>query len=126
MAADIAFWIFPNFRYKWLPEEFKNRLPLELDFKKEATNCERCADIFKDHKNVAVPTVYREWTTERVLTMSFEQGIPLTNVKKMHEHGLDLKKSSRIISEAFSHMIYHEGVVHSDPHPGNIFVREKR
>ena len=72
---------------------------------------------------MAVPSVYREFTTERVLTMSFEKGIPATNVKEMHAQGIDLKKCARIISESFSHMIYEHGFVHSDPHPGNIFVR---
>lgn len=30
-----------------------------------------------------------------------------------------------MISETFNHMIYKEGFVHSDPHPGNLFVRPK-
>lgn len=74
---------------------------------------------------MAVPTVYREFTTPRVLTMSFEKGIPATSVQKMHEQGIDLKKCARVISETFTHMIFKEGFVHSDPHPGNIFVRPK-
>ena len=115
--------IFPDFKYGWLPEEFQTRLPNELDFEKEATNCERCSEIFKGNPNVAVPKVYRKHTTERVLTMSFERGISATNVKEMHEAGIDLKKAARIISESFSQMIYEHGFVHSDPHPGNIFVR---
>lgn len=36
-----------------------------------------------------------------------------------------MKKLARIISESFNHMIYEKGFVHSDPHPGNIFVRQK-
>lgn len=67
--------------------------------------------------------MYNDLTTERVLTMSFERGIPATNIKEMHSQGIDLKKAARIISEAFSYMIYEIGFVHSDPHPGNIFVR---
>ena len=42
------------------------------------------ADIFKGNPNVAVPKVYREFTTERVLTMTFEKGIPVTSVTEMH------------------------------------------
>lgn len=98
-------------------------MPNELNFEKEANNCERCGAIFKDNKNIAVPSVYRKYTTERVLTMSFERGIPATNVKEMHASGIDLKKCAKIISESFTHMIYEHGFVHSDPHPGNIFVR---
>jgi len=83
--SDAAMAIFPDYKYGWLPEEFRTRLPLEIDFRKEATNCERCAEIFKGSPNVAVPTVYRDFTTERVLTMTFEKGMPVSKVKEMHE-----------------------------------------
>ena len=124
-ASDCAMKIFPDFKYGWLPEEFKTRLPNELDFCKEANNAERCAGIFKGNPNVAVPSVYRELTTERVLTMTFEKGIPVTSVTEMHAQGMDLKRCSKLISETFNHMIYEVGFVHSDPHPGNIFCRPK-
>ena len=84
--------IFPDFRYGWLPTEFQTRLPLELNFVEEAKNCEKCAEIFKDNKNIAVPKVYNDFTTSRVLTMSFEEGIPATNVREMHALGIDLKQ----------------------------------
>lgn len=83
-ASDCAMTIFPDFKYGWLPEEFQVRLPRELDFNLEASNAERCKAIFKGNRNVAVPSVYREFTAERVLTMSYEPGIPATKVKEMH------------------------------------------
>lgn len=127
MATDIAGIIFPDFRYGWLPHEFKTRLPQELDFNKEANNAEKCKAIFKERDpRVYVPTVYREYTRERVLTMSFEEGIPVSHVREMHAQGIDLKKLSRIISETFIYMIYEKGFVHSDPHPGNMFVRKTK
>lgn len=79
-ASDCAMKIFPDFKYGWLPEEFQVRLPNELDFKKEAKNAMRCKEIFAGNPNVAVPTVNLDFTTERVLTMSFEKGISATNV----------------------------------------------
>jgi predicted unusual protein kinase regulating ubiquinone biosynthesis (AarF/ABC1/UbiB family) len=39
--------IFPDFKYGWLPHEFKTRLPQELNFKKEADNADKCREIFK-------------------------------------------------------------------------------
>jgi len=98
--------IFPDFKYGWLPEEFQTRLPQELDFVKEANNCKRCHSIFKSNPNVTTPTVYDSLTTHRVLTMSFEEGISATNVRKMHEKGMDLKRVARVISESFTHMIF--------------------
>jgi aarF domain-containing kinase len=77
-ASDVAERIFPNFRYGWLPHEFKVRLPLELDFRLEAKNADKCRELFKDNPNIYVPTVYHELTRERVLVMSFETGIPVT------------------------------------------------
>lgn len=101
-------------------------MPLELDFTEEAKNCENCDKIFKGNKNIAVPKIHHEFTAPRVLTMSFEEGIPLTKVTEMSEKGIDLKKTARIISEAFNYMIYEKGCVHADPHPGNMFVRQKK
>ncbi len=73
-----------------------------------------------------MPKVYHEYTRERVLTMSFEEGIPVSHVREMHDLGINLKKLSSIISETFIYMIYEKGFVHSDPHPGNMFVRKKK
>jgi len=42
----------------------------------------------------------------------------------MHEEGYDLKNLATLISESFVKMIFKEGFVHGDPHPGNIFCRK--
>jgi aarF domain-containing kinase len=80
--------------------------------------------MFKHDKRVYVPSIYKNLTTERVLTMTFEKGIPVSHVKEMLAQGINLKKLSSIISETFIYMIYEKGFVHSDPHPGNMFVRK--
>lgn len=56
--------------------------------------------------------------------MSYEEGTPVTHVKKMREQGINLKELSNLISESFNRMIFKEGFVHADPHPGNLFVRQ--
>ena len=65
-GCDIAGIIFPDFKYGWLADEFKARLPRELDFELEAQNTKRCAKIFEHNKNVAVPKVYDEYTHQRM------------------------------------------------------------
>ena len=42
-VSDVAMAIFPDYKYGWLPEEFRTRLPDEINFNKEADNCERCS-----------------------------------------------------------------------------------
>jgi len=55
--------------------------------------------------------------------MSFETGTPVTHVRKVHEQGIDLKDLSKLISQSFNYMIFKDGFVHADPHPGNLLVR---
>jgi len=83
IACDSAARLFPDFKYGWLASEFRSRLPRELDFSIEAQNAERCRRIFKNEKHVKVPDIYSEHTRGRVLVMSYEDGIPVTHVKKM-------------------------------------------
>ena len=124
IAVDIGQYFFPDFNYQWLPKGMKRDLPRELDYQREAANCRRCEKNFAHDPRVKVPKVYDKYTRERVLTMSYEVGTPVTHVKKMREQGIDLKELSQLISEVFNHMIFKAGFVHADPHPGNLFVRK--
>ena len=125
LAGEMAEFFFPNFRYKWIFEETCEKLPLEIDFRLEAKNAQKCKEIFKGHNTIKVPKVYEQFTGPRVLVMSFEKGVSVTQVKELSKSGVDLKKVAHAISEAFVHMIFKEGFVHGDPHPGNMFVRPK-
>jgi predicted unusual protein kinase regulating ubiquinone biosynthesis (AarF/ABC1/UbiB family) len=52
-----------------------------LNFNVEASNAEKCRAIFKDHdKRVYIPKIYKDLVRERVLVMSFENGIPVSRV----------------------------------------------
>ncbi len=106
IGCDAAAVMFPDFKYGWLAEEFRTRLPLELDFKIEAQNAERCRAIFKGNSRVKVPDIYKEYTRGRLLVMSYELGTPVTHVKKIKEQGIDLKELSQLISECFVQMIF--------------------
>jgi predicted unusual protein kinase regulating ubiquinone biosynthesis (AarF/ABC1/UbiB family) len=90
-GVDVAKLVFPDFKYAWLADEFKTRLPRELDFAIEAENAKRCDKMFEGNKQVHVPKVYDQFTRTRVLVMSFEQGISVAHVKEMHRQGIDLK-----------------------------------
>jgi len=56
--------------------------------------------------------------------MSYETGFSVARVNDMHKQGFDLKHLATLISKVFIHMIFKEGFVHADPHPGNLFVRK--
>ena len=104
--------------------EFSRWIRNELDFFQEGRNIERFRENFKSDNTIYIPQVYWEWTTSKVLTLEFVQGISIQNVEALEKKGLDRK----IIAKNFTHFIlkqiFQHGFFHGDPHPGNIFVIE--
>jgi aarF domain-containing kinase len=124
--VDLMPRIFPDFRYQWLTREMNLNLPLELDFRIEANN------IFKATTNlqrmiasgdVAVPFVENELSSQRVLTMSYEDGVYVTNESQLQSWGLNRTQISQAISRIFGEQIFRHGFVHCDPHEANLLVR---
>ncbi|XP_013398397.1 uncharacterized aarF domain-containing protein kinase 1 [Lingula anatina] len=117
-------WLFPEFKFLWLAEEMKKNLPKELDFLHEGHNCERMARIFAKFKFLKVPKIYWDLSSERVLTMEFCEGGQVDDKQYMTEHGISVNEVSRQLGELYSEMIFVQGYVHCDPHPGNVLVNQ--
>ncbi|VDI72626.1 aarF domain-containing kinase, partial [Mytilus galloprovincialis] len=113
--------VFPGFQYKWLAEETKRNLPLELDFLHEGRNCERVQRLFKHFKFLKIPNIYWDLSSERVLTMEFCEGGKVDNREYMKQHKISVDEVSRDLGKLYSEMIFVHGYVHCDPHPGNVF-----
>ena len=58
--------------------------------------------------------------------MSFEEGSSITNIKYLRDNKIDIREVSTMLSEIFYKQIFEFGFVHSDPHPGNIYVRKEK
>jgi len=81
LGIGLAGKVFKKFDYDWLYREVSKNIPIEMDFRIEASNAKRCAEIFKDDKRICVPKVFDKFTKSRMLVMSFEKGISVTKVK---------------------------------------------
>lgn len=117
--------LFPEFQLDWLVDEMKLNLPMELDFVHEGHNAERVARNLRESfgSKVRVPRIFWTWTTPRILVMEYLPGAKVTNVQFLRENGIDPHKVSERLTKVFSEMIFINGFVHCDPHPGNIFIR---
>ena len=115
--------IFPDFSFLWLADEMKRNLPLELDFVNEGRNAERVQRMFKHLSWLRIPDIKWEYSSPRVLTMNFLEGGEITNQEYVLKNKLDPRVISDRISTLYSEMIFIQGYVHCDPHPGNILVR---
>lgn len=63
-------------------------------------------------------------TSSRVLTMEYVEGGQVNDLNYMHQHKIDPFEVSDKIGKLYSQMIFINGFVHSDPHPGNILVQK--
>lgn len=117
--------IFPEFSFLWLADEMKRNLPLELDFIHEGKNAEKVSRILTPRLPwLKVPKIDWALSTSRVLTMEFLEGGEVTDKEYVAQNKLNPRVISDRISTLYSEMIFVEGFVHCDPHPGNILVRD--
>ncbi|XP_022361093.1 uncharacterized aarF domain-containing protein kinase 1 isoform X3 [Enhydra lutris kenyoni] len=116
--------LFPEFEFLWLVDEAKKNLPLELDFRNEGRNAEKVAQMLKDFDFLKVPRIYWELSTKRVLLMEFVDGGQVNDRDYMERNNIDVNEISRHLGKMYSEMIFVNGFVHCDPHPGNVLVRK--
>jgi ubiquinone biosynthesis protein len=100
--------------------EFQRVLTRELDFCRELRHLQMFRQAFADDPGVRFPEPYPAFSTGRVLTMEFLDGIPLTCPEKVKAAGGDFDDLAHRGARAFLDMIFRDGFFHADPHPGNI------
>jgi len=105
-------------------EQITRSIMDELDYKKEVNHLSNFYKNFSDQKTIQVPKVYTKYCSEHVLVMEYVEGIKANDYKKLDELDIDRKLVARRIVEAFCQMVFKDGLIHGDPHPGNILVNE--
>lgn len=103
-------------------DEFESTLKNELDFTKEGENADTFRENFAKDKGVKVPEVNWNYTSRRVLTMEFIEGIGIDDHNLLDKAGINKKETAKRIAESICNQILRDGFFHADPHPGNIKV----
>jgi len=106
-------------------DEFGKTINKELDFRHEAANVIRFSHCFKDDPDIYVPKVYQKYTTQKILVEEFIEGVKVSEMGALLSSGSDpvdlAKKAVRLVFE----QIFTHGFFQADPHPGNIFIKDK-
>jgi ubiquinone biosynthesis protein len=66
--------------------------------------------------------VYRELSTDRILTMENIRGIKSSNIDALRQNGTDLRLVAERGTNLIMEQIFVHGFFHADPHPGNVFI----
>lgn len=108
--------------------DFADNLAEELDFRIEAESMETWVSHLQSSplgKNIKVPEVHWEFTTERVLTMERVHGVRIDDVPAIRKQGFDgTELVKALLFSTFEGGLRH-GLFHGDLHAGNLLVDDQ-
>ena len=107
-----------------LIDELGKRVFEEMDYINEAENAEKFRDMHQKNVKIAVPKIYNELTSRRVLTMEWIEGTKLTNLDDVKKLGIDPDEMIEIGVQCSLEQLLEHGFFHADPHPGNLLALE--
>ncbi len=103
-------------------DEFSKTIFDEMDFEHESLNLKRFQGLMKERPKVIIPEFYPELTTHRILVMRFYHGIKITEFERLKAEGIQVDRVLSNLIELYTQQVLIDGVIHADPHPGNILV----
>ncbi|MBC8207777.1 MAG: AarF/ABC1/UbiB kinase family protein [Desulfobulbaceae bacterium] len=103
-------------------DEFARSLSLEIDYTVEIANIQRFSQQFSNNKNIYIPHVYSDLSTDRILTMEYIDGIKISKIDALRSQGYDLQLIAERGTNLVMEQVFVHGFFHGDPHPGNIFI----
>jgi predicted unusual protein kinase regulating ubiquinone biosynthesis (AarF/ABC1/UbiB family) len=97
--------------------EISARIAEEIDYRHEAENITQFSELYRDHPFIRIPDVIYEASGDRVLTMTYLNGM---NWAAAQQADQDLKNTwAEVIQRFVMGSINHANLFHADPHPGN-------
>ncbi|MFC4183808.1 ABC1 kinase family protein [Saccharococcus thermophilus] len=111
-----------QYRLRDILDELSKSLRLELDYTVEARNAEKFSKQFQSDPTIYVPKVFWDYSTKKVLTMEYVEGIKLGELERLKQRGYNLKILAERLAKGMFQQIFMEGFFHGDPHPGNVLA----
>jgi len=105
-----------------LVDEFVGPIKQQLDFHLEAANNRRFREEFALTEHIRLPALIEDLCTENVLTMEYLDHLQRTDFNSLSAS--ERKTAALAGLRALYKMIFSDGFVHADMHPGNVYVRE--
>jgi ubiquinone biosynthesis protein len=102
--------------------EFDKYLHDELDLVREASSAAQLRRNMAGLDLVLIPEMYWDFCTTNVIVMERMHGVPISQIAKLREAGVDIPKLARDGVTLFFTQVFRDGFFHADMHPGNIQV----
>ena len=102
--------------------EFDKYLHDELDLVREAANAAQLRRNMQGLNLVMIPEMIWDFCHPEVIVMERMHGVPISQVDRLREAGVDIPKLARDGVTLFFTQVFRDGFFHADMHPGNIQV----
>jgi predicted unusual protein kinase regulating ubiquinone biosynthesis (AarF/ABC1/UbiB family) len=122
-AAEVMYAMFSAMMLKGLDakglvDELRARMREELDYRLEARNITVFEERFQGHPWVRIPKLVAEFSTERLLTTEWIDGMSFDEFRKNESYETK-QRTAEVIWRFAQNAIFRYGVFNGDPHPGN-------
>src|SRR5438876_10500571 len=115
--------ITPTIRLQPILDFLKGTLPLELDFRHEATAMADLRTALQHRTDAVVPVPIEELSTERLLVMEFIDGIKITDRQALEKANISPQVVARLLNDLYAEQMLRLGVSHAYSHSVNLLSR---
>ncbi|TXG51819.1 hypothetical protein EZV62_020988 [Acer yangbiense] len=105
-----------------LIDEFARRVYQELNYVQEGQNARRFKKLYADKEDVLVPDIFWDYTSGKVLTMDWVDGVKLNEQDAIERQGLKVLDLVNTGIQCSLRQLLEYGYFHADPHPGNLLA----
>ena len=113
-----------SFDFTGTAEQFERSIREELDYHQEESNVAAIRDNLASFECLHIPTPYPRFSSRRVLTLERIFGHKLTQLPPTVAPER-LRLLAREFIKAYLKQVGVDGLFHSDPHPGNVWIDDQ-
>jgi len=113
----------PAIQLQPIVDYLNETLPLELDFTHEAESMTSLRTALAHRADALVPAVMPDLSTEHLIVMEYIHGIKITDREALEQAGISPHEVAWLLNDLYADQMLHLGILHADPHPGNLLVQ---
>ncbi len=106
-------------------KEVASKLMEETNYLLEVAQSKEISEACKHIDNLEFPVYYEEWSSEKIITMDWMEGLHLSEFCKTDFSTDEGNTIGQTLWDFYMYQIHGLRKVHADPHPGNFLVSAK-
>ncbi|MBB3698860.1 AarF/ABC1/UbiB kinase family protein [Flammeovirga yaeyamensis] len=105
-------------------KEVEVMLLSETDYELELQRSQKITEACKHIKNIYFPNYYKEYSSQKILTMDWLEGKHLNEFLETNPSQEIRNKVGQALWDFYDFQVHQLKEVHADPHPGNFIISE--